>query len=70
MNLTSEQMQAIQNGEPVPVTVGQTECVLVRKDRFRQMRQPDYDDSEWSEGEMTQLAQQMFDDLDHAEKIP
>lgn len=70
MNLTSEQVQAIQNGEPVPVTVGQTECVLVRKDRFRQMQRPAYDDSEWSEGEMTQLAQQMFDDLDHAEKIP
>jgi len=70
MDLTSEQVQAIQKGEPVPVTVGQTECVLVRKDRFREMYPPAYDDSEWSEGETTLLAEQMFDDLDHAEKIP
>lgn len=70
MNLTPEQVQAIQKGEPVPVTVGHTECVLVRKDRFRKMQSPPYDDSEWSEGEMTQLAQQMFDDLDHAKKMP
>jgi len=70
MILTAEQLQAIQNGIPVPVTVGQTECVLVRKDRFREMQRPAYDDSDWSEEEMTLLAEQMFDDLDHAEKIP
>jgi len=34
MMLTGEQLEAVRR-EPVPVTVGQTECVLVRKDRFR-----------------------------------
>ena len=69
MILTAEQLVAIQQGEPVPITVGQTECVLVRKDRFQEVR-PAYDDSEWSDDEMARLAEQMFDDLDHAEKIP
>ena len=70
MILTAEQMQAIQNGEPVPVTVGHTECVLVRKDRFRGTGPISYEASDWTEEELSAVAEQTFDELDHAEKIP
>ena len=70
MILTAEQLRAIQQGEPVAITVGQTECVVVRKDCFREMQPPTYDDSDWSEEELSLLAERMFDDLDRAEKVP
>jgi hypothetical protein len=70
MVLTAGQLHAIQKGEPVPVMVGKTECVLVRKDRFQHVQRSEYDDSDWSDEEMTRLAEQMFDSLDQAEKIP
>ena len=70
MMLTAEQIQAIQNGEPVPVTVGHTECVLVRKDRFPRIGTIRYEAGDWTEDELSAVAEQMFDELDHAEKIP
>ncbi len=70
MMLTAEQLEAIQKGEPVPVIVGHTECVLVRKDRFRGSWPMTYDASDWTEEELSVVAEQMFDELDHAEKIP
>jgi hypothetical protein len=41
LNLTSDQQLAIQNGVAVPVTINDTECVLVRKDVFE--RADDFD---------------------------
>ena len=64
MVLTAEQLQALEKGEPVPVTVGQTECVLIRKDRFRGTNTLTYDASDWSEEELSAVAEQMFDELD------
>jgi hypothetical protein len=51
MMLTEEQLQAVQKGEPVPVTVGHTAWVLIRKDRFRATRPLTYDASDWTEEE-------------------
>jgi hypothetical protein len=31
MELSAAQMQAIENGEAVPITVGHTKCVLLRE---------------------------------------
>ena len=70
MMLTAEQMQAIQNGEPVPVTVGHTECVLVRRDCFPATGAIAYEAGDWTDEELSAVAEQMFDELDHAEKIP
>ena len=67
--LTKEQLRAIQKGEPVQVTVGHTECVLIRKDRFRGTGPVAYDASDWAEEELSAVAEQMFDELDRAEKI-
>ena len=70
MILTAEQLDAVEKGEPVPVTVGQTECLLIRKDRFRSVRPLTYDASDWTEDELSAVAEQMFDELDQAGKIP
>ncbi len=69
MILSAEQLQAIQKGEAVVLTVDETECVLVRRDVFQKIQQGPYDDSDWTEGEMSALAEQMFDELDHPQKI-
>ncbi|MCH8046858.1 MAG: hypothetical protein IID44_24410 [Planctomycetes bacterium] len=69
MNVTPEQLQSIQQGQAVSVTVGQTECVVVRLDVFRRIQQHAYDDSDWSDDEMSTLAAQMFEGLDDPQKI-
>ena len=46
MDLTNEQVQAIREGEPVPVVppeVGE-ECILLRKDVYERVRQAGEDD--------------------------
>lgn len=38
MTLTSEQQQAVKQGQVVPVIVDDTECVVVRKDVFDRVK--------------------------------
>ena len=38
MTLTSEQQQAVKQGQAVPVIVDDTECVIVRKDVFERVK--------------------------------
>jgi len=48
MNLTSEQVQAILQGAPVPVVppeVGE-ECVVLRRDAYEKIKRLVYDDTE------------------------
>ncbi len=48
MNFTSEQVQAIRDGSPVPIIppeVGE-ECVVLRKDAFEKIKHLFYEDSE------------------------
>lgn len=54
MNLTSEQERAIRGGQPVPVTVAGTDCVLVRKDVYD--RGNEMDSGPWTADEMNLLA--------------
>lgn len=44
MILSTAQLKAIQSGEPVPITVEATECVVIRKDIYEKITQ--YDGSE------------------------
>ena len=37
MELSTAQMQAIENGEAVPITVGHTQCVLLREDLYERV---------------------------------
>jgi hypothetical protein len=38
MELSTAQIQAIENGEAVPITVGHTKCVLMREDLYAQVK--------------------------------
>ena len=55
MNLNKEQQRAVENGEPVSVTVAGTECVLVRRDVYLRL-DPDFDTGPWTIDEMNLLA--------------
>jgi len=69
LDLTAEQRTALQTGEPVPLVVNQTECIVVRKDVFERMQHVAYDDSELTGGEMIAMAERAFDDADTARPI-
>ena len=52
MNLTAEQERSLSEGDAVPVTIGQTDCVLLRKDVYERVRRVvEYDDAPWSAAE-------------------
>lgn len=52
MELTTNQTQAIEQGQAVPVAVNQTECVILRKDVFDRVQHLIYDDSDLTSEEM------------------
>jgi hypothetical protein len=64
MLLTQEQMADLEKGEPLRVTIGETACVILREDVYRE----ETDDSPWTGEEMDRLASEaadlIQDDLD------
>ena len=70
MKLTLDQTNALKNGEPVPLVLDRTECVVLRKDVYERIKRLLYDDSEWTAGEMLTLAERTFEDADNASPIP
>jgi hypothetical protein len=38
MELSAAQIQAIESGEAVPITVGRTKCVLIREDLYERVK--------------------------------
>jgi hypothetical protein len=38
MGLSAAQIQAVENGEAVPITVGHTQCVLLREDLYKRVQ--------------------------------
>ncbi len=60
MNLTNEQVQAIREGEPIPLIppeVGE-ECVLIRRDAFDRMTRLMYDDNPVTDEEAASLGRE------------
>ena len=55
MILNMEQQKAVENGEPVSLTVAGTDCVLIRKDVYLRL-EPDFDAGPWTLDEMNLLA--------------
>lgn len=39
MNVTSEQLEALRHGEPVPVDIEQEKCVLILQETYEVMKQ-------------------------------
>jgi len=69
LDLTAEQLTALETGEPVACTLEQTECIVVRKNVFDRLQRIAYDDSEWTAEEMLAVAARTFDDADRAGAI-
>jgi hypothetical protein len=69
LDLTAEQLTAIESGDPVACVLDHTECVVLRKDVFERMQHVAYDDSELTAEEMIAMAQRAFDDADTAGPI-
>jgi hypothetical protein len=63
MNLTPEQNRELEEGEPVRVTVGETQCILVREDVY----QDEMDCSLWTEEEMNLLADEANEIISQSE---
>jgi ASC-1-like (ASCH) protein len=38
MNLSEEQLRAIESGDAVPITVGRTECLVIRREVYEKFR--------------------------------
>jgi hypothetical protein len=55
MQLTSDETQAIENGQVVSVAVNATECVILRKDLFERVKYLIYDDADLTQEEMRQI---------------
>ncbi|MCI0684932.1 MAG: hypothetical protein L0Y71_22785 [Gemmataceae bacterium] len=66
MVLSREQQQAVANGEPVPLNVAGTECVLVRRDIYLRL-DPDYDAGPWTTEVMNLLADEAEDIISRRE---
>jgi hypothetical protein len=49
MNFTEEQQQAVENGEAVPINIGNSECVVLRKDIYDRVKGIIYDGSQISD---------------------
>jgi hypothetical protein len=59
MELTPAQINAVQHGHAITLTVEGAECVLLRKDIYE--RGEDLDYSPWTEEEMNLLARETAD---------
>ncbi len=71
MNVTDEQLAAARSGEPVELTANGDTFVLLAKDLFERVRPAlAYDDSDWTDEEMSRVAARTFEDADNARPIP
>ncbi|MEO8496863.1 MAG: hypothetical protein ABI614_17470 [Planctomycetota bacterium] len=46
MILSGDQLKALGQGEPIPVTIDETECIVIHRDVFDRLKNLLYDDSE------------------------
>ena len=70
MNLSTEQLKALRGGDAIPITVGHTHCVLIRKNVYERVKEVvQYDDSQWTDDEIEALGAQTFEQLDRPETI-
>ena len=69
LDLTAQQREALESGEPVACVLDDTQCVVVRKDVFERMQHVAYNDSELTADEMIAMAERAFDDADAAGPI-
>lgn len=70
MEITKEQFNAAEQGQLVEIEADGKEFILLSRDLYDRMKSQHYDDSEWTDDEMSSLAAQTFEDADNAGPIP
>jgi hypothetical protein len=76
MNLTPEQLEAVQSGEPLRFTDAASEFVVLRADAYEPLRSLlEYDDTPWTDEEMEALAWEAgqaagWDEMDEYDNSP
>ncbi len=63
MLLTNDQLEAVRKGKSVRLNEGGTDMVVLRADQFERLRNSLYDDSPWTDEEMSILASEDADAL-------
>ncbi len=70
MNITKEQLEAAERGQPVELSEDGKNFILISRDAYDRVRHTiEYDDGEWTEEEMSRLAAETFEDADNAGPI-
>lgn len=69
MILTKQQEEAVQNGDAVPIQIGKSECIVIRRDVYDRAVVRSYDDSEMTDNELQAIAARTLDELDTAGPI-
>jgi hypothetical protein len=70
MNITKEQLETAETGQPVELVEDGKEFVLIRRDLYDRVKHViEYDDSDWTEEEMSRLAAETFEAADEAGPI-
>ena len=70
VNLSPEQRHALEQGEAVPVTVEQTECVLLRRDIYERVKKVvQCDDSEFDPREAYPLVNEVMREDDEQDPL-
>jgi hypothetical protein len=69
MNFTTQVDEAVQYGDAVPVWIGTSECILIRRDIFDRAVVRSHDDSEMTDNELQAIAARTLVDLDTAGPI-
>ena len=68
MQLTDRELEAVRSGEPVRLTEGGTDLVVMRADLFERLRELVYDDSPWTDERMEKVLDKLYDGCEeHAE---
>ncbi len=63
MNLSNEQIQALDRGQAVPLTVDGRACVVIRREVYERAKPAiEYDASEWTAEEMRSVMARTMDD--------
>ncbi len=65
MNLSPQQIEDLEKGEPVRILIGETPCVVVRQDVYEE----EVDDSPWTVEEMNLLADEANDIISQSETV-
>jgi hypothetical protein len=70
MNITKEQLEAAESGNPVELAENGKKVDLISRDVYDRVKHViEYDDSEWTDEERSRMAAQAFEDADQAGPI-